>query len=330
MSFFMTIMIFIIGLILIIKSGDIFVNAAIMLAEITHIPKILIGATVVSLATTLPELLVSVMSVAQGSIDLGISNNIGSVICNTGFIMGLSILCIPQTLSGNSFRNKGLLLLGFTGLLFYLCRDLNISYSDSLLLMGCFLIFTGLSVLEAKAGQNEETTMPSPEATDTNISKEKCFLGFFLGAAGIIIGARLLVNSGITIAAFLGIPERIIGLTIVALGTSLPELVTAVTALLKQEGQMSVGNILGANIMNITLIPACCGMIAAGHMTLNLQQTPFFTEPISSTLYIDIPLSMVLMSLIILPSLITKKIKRYQGLGVLLLYLAYICLIGTH
>lgn len=328
MSFFMTIFIFIIGLILIIKSGDIFVNAAITLAEITHIPKILIGATVVSLATTLPELLVSVMSVAQGSIDLGISNNIGSVICNTGFIMGLSVLCMPQTLSDNSFRNKGIMLLSFTGLLFYLCRDLHISYGDSALLLGCFFIFTLVSISEAKSGQSEESIENQNE--NCSYPKEKCFLSFFLGAAGIIIGARLLVNSGITIAGFLGIPERIIGLTIVALGTSLPELVTAITALLKKEGQMSIGNILGANIMNITLIPACCGMIAAGHMTLNLQQTPFFSEPISSTLYIDIPLAVILMSLIILPSLKTKQIKRYQGLCALLLYLAYIYIIGTH
>ncbi len=328
MSFFMTILIFLIGLILIIKSGDLFVNAAIHLAEITHIPKILIGATVVSLATTLPELLVSVMSVAQGSIDLGISNNIGSVICNTGFIMGLSVLCMPQTLSGSSFRNKGILLLSFTCLLFYLCRDLNISYSDSFLLLGCFLIFTLISIGEAKAGQTEEDMASGNE--NNTYHKKDCFLGFFLGAAGIIIGARLLVNSGITIAEFLGIPERIIGLTIVALGTSLPELVTAITALLKKESQMSIGNILGANIMNITLIPACCGMIAAGNMTLNLQQTPFFPEPISSTLYIDIPLALALMSIIILPSLKTKRLKRYQGLSILLLYVIYVYIIGTH
>lgn len=327
MSFTMTILIFIIGLLLIIKSGDIFVNAAITLAEITHIPKILIGATVVSLATTLPELLVSVMSVAQGSIDLGISNNIGSVICNTGFIMGLSVLCMPQTLSNHSFRNKGLLLLFFTGLLFYLCQDLHISYSDSFLLLGCFLIFTLLSISEAKSGQQEEDI---PAESNVPYSKEKCFLSFFLGAAGIIIGARLLVNSGITIAGVLGIPERIIGLTIVALGTSLPELVTTVTALMKKEGQMSIGNILGANIMNITLIPACCGFISAGHMTLNLQQTPFFPAPVSSTLYIDIPLALLLMALIILPSLKTKQLKRYQGLTVLILYFAYVYVIGTH
>lgn len=327
MSFFMTMIIFILGLFLIIKSGDIFVNAAIQLAEITHMPKILIGATVVSLATTLPELLVSVMSVAQGSIDLGISNNIGSVICNTGFIMALSVLCMPQTLSGPSFRNKGILLLGFTGILFYLCRDLHISYSDSILLLACFLIFTLVSISEAKTEQ-EDPPMTTQETT--TYPKEKCFLGFFLGAAGIIIGARLLVNSGVTIAAFLGIPERIIGLTIVALGTSLPELVTAVTALLKKEGQMSIGNILGANIMNITLIPACCGLITAGHMTLNLQQMPFFPNPISSTLYIDIPLAFVLMAIIILPSLKTKQIKRYQGLSALLLYLAYVCIVGAH
>lgn len=328
MSFFMTILIFILGLLLIIKSGDIFVNAAIQLAEITHMPKILIGATVVSLATTLPELLVSVMSVAQGSIDLGISNNIGSVICNTGFIMGLSVLCMPQTLSGTSFRNKGIMLLGFTGLLFYLCRDLHISYSDSILLLGCFLIFTLVSISEAKSEQDENNITTQHE--NAAYPKKKCFLAFLLGAAGIIIGARLLVNSGITIAEFLGIPERIIGLTIVALGTSLPELVTAVTALLKKESQMSIGNILGANIMNITLIPACCGIIATGHMTLNLQQTPFFATPISSTLYIDIPLAIVLMSLVILPSLKTKQLKRYQGLSVLLLYLAYIYIIGIH
>ncbi len=327
MSFVMTILIFTIGLLLIIKSGDIFVNAAITLAEITHIPKILIGATVVSLATTLPELLVSVMSVAQGSIDLGISNNIGSVICNTGFIMGLSVLCMPQTLSNHSFRNKGLLLLFFTGLLFYLCRDLHISYSDSFLLLGCFLIFTLLSISEAKSGQQEED---SPTEGSVPANKEKCFLSFFLGAAGIIIGARLLVNSGITIAGVLGIPERIIGLTIVALGTSLPELVTTVTALMKKEGQMSIGNVLGANIMNITLIPACCSFVAAGHMTLNLQQTSFFPTPVSSTLYIDIPLALLLMSLIILPSLKTKQLKRYQGLTVLLLYFAYVYVIGTH
>lgn len=326
MSFIIAIGIFFIGLLLIIKSGDTFVNAAIRLAEITHIPKILIGATIVSLATTLPELLVSVMSVAQGSIDLGISNNIGSVICNTGLIMGISILCMPQHLSGSSFRDKGLMLIGFTLALFYFCSDLTISVGDSAILFACFLIFALFSIKEARTEQCQD----ADSTAENQGSKEKCFLGFFLGAAGIIIGARLLVNSGITIAGVLGIPERIIGLTIIALGTSLPELVTTITALLKKEGQMSIGNILGANIMNITLIPACCGFISHNHMTLNLQQTPFWSEPISSTLYIDIPLALVLMSLVILPSLKSRQLKRYQGLAVLLVYLLYIYIIGTH
>lgn len=325
MSLFMTLCIFLLGLVLMIKSGDIFVNAAINLAEITHIPKILIGATIVSLATTLPELLVSVMSVAQGSIDLGISNNIGSVICNTGLIMGISILFMPQQLSGNSFRNKGILVLAFLALLFYLCLDLTISIFDGTLLMGCFFIFFLFCVQEAK----QERNLNSEEQPIT-ISKEKCFLSFLLGAAGIIIGARLLVNSGVTLASLFSIPERIIGLTMIALGTSLPELVTTVSAILKKEGQMSIGNVLGANIMNITLIPSCCGFVARNHMTLNLQQNTFWPTPIPNTLYLDIPFAFLLLAIVVIPSIKTKKLYRLQGIAILGLYVCYTYFIGTH
>ncbi len=307
----------VLGLYIIIKGGDLFINAAVGLANATGIPKMLIGATIVSFATVLPEMLISLLAVAKGSPDLSLGNNIGSVIFNTGFILALSLIACPQKIT-KGFKSKGLLMLASALYLFLAAADKSIGYLDAaglFLLLG-FYIFTSLK--EAKKGQRPE------EFLINNGRPLKTYLiHFIIGAALIGIGAQVMVANSINLAKILGVSERVIGLTIVAIGSSLPELVTTLTAIRKKEFTMGVGNIIGANTLNLILIPPLCTLIAGGNLPISLQKLPPFKNPVPSTLYIDIPFAILLLFLVVFHPLYRGRLCRRQGIIILLLFTAY-------
>lgn len=303
---------FIVGLLLIIKGGDIFVDAASFIAETTGIPKIIIGATVVSLATTLPELLVSLLATFDGAYDMAIGNAVGSVTANLGLIMGVSLLWLPGEVSRRSIFDKSLLMIASTLVLWYLCREGSLTtWPDSLLLYGLTLLFFALNIYSAfqnNAGRVERAN------TVVELKELLLHLGMFvLGAAMIIIGSNLLVDNGIVLARLIGVSEKLIGLTLVAIGTSLPEFVTTVSALVKRESSLSIGNILGANILDMTMILASCAFASAGSLPINLQ-----------TLRLDIPISLLLMVVATIPALVARRFFRWQGAVMLAIYLGYV------
>lgn len=303
--------IFFVGLALTIKGGDWFVDSASWFAEATGIPKFVVGATVVSFATTLPELLVSVRAAMNGSAQLAIGNAIGSVTANTTLIMGVSLVAMAGVVSRKSFSLKGgLLLAAIIGLTVLSLSGLLPVWS-AFVLWAIFLVFMVSNLIEGKKGA-ENDTISSYEKKEI---PSKIFF-FIIGTASIVFGAEFLVSSGKTIASGIGISETIIGFTVIALGTSLPELVTTLTAIRKKEASLSVGNIIGANIIDATLILPLCAVI---------NGTALPVERIN--LVFDFPVCILACAVAVVPTIIMGKFKKWQGFALLLIYTVYMALL---
>ncbi|MDE7218127.1 MAG: calcium/sodium antiporter [Oscillospiraceae bacterium] len=308
-------MIFLAGIILIVNGGDLFGDAASWIAEISGIPKLIVGATIVSLATTLPELLVSVMAAGQGKTDMAVGNAVGSVTANLGLIMAVSVICMPVKIYRGDYLLKSLLMLFAAGLLFWGGGQGGVGLSLSLPLIGIFAVFTYENLRSAKRAMRCGGDLgPVRTAPRKGAVLFQC-LKFTLGAAAVVVGADLLVDSGSALARLAGISERIIGVTIVAVGTSLPELVTTVTAIMKRQSALSVGNILGANILDLTLILPLSALISGQ------------TLPVSAaSARIDIPACLLVGAIAVVPAMVTARFRRWQGAALLAVYGAYIVL----
>ena len=311
-----------VGFVLTIKGGDWFVDAAIWVAEVTNIPKILIGATIVALCTTLPELLVSTFAVASGTPDMGIGNAVGSIICNTSLILGISITFLPSVVSRKSFWIKAAFLVGSILLLGFFAKDLNVSWVEGSVLVVLLILFFFVNVRTAMGARNGKEIHESVDTTKKTVSRN--LLKFLVGVVFIIIGARLLVDNGVIIAKALGVSDQIIGLTVVALGTSLPELITTISAVIKREFTLSIGNILGANILNILMIISTCSIMTGDGLKITMQHIPLVKNPIPQALYLDLPVALFVSLLVIIPALITGRFKRWQGITLLSFYVVYI------
>ncbi|MBR5242500.1 MAG: calcium/sodium antiporter [Clostridia bacterium] len=304
--------IFIVGLVLTIKGGDWFVDSASWFAEATGIPKFVVGATVVSFATTLPELLVSVRAAMNGSAQLAIGNAIGSVTANTTLIMGVSLVFMAGVISRKSFSLKGGLLLAAIVGLTILSLGNSLPTWSAFVLWAIFLVFMVSNVIEGKKTAGLEKGDDVYEKKD--IPGKVIF--FIIGTAAIVFGAEFLVSSGKTIASGIGISEAIIGFTVIALGTSLPELVTTLTAIRKKENSLSVGNIIGANIIDTTLILPLCAVI---------NGTALPVEKIN--LVFDFPICIAACAVAIIPTIFQGKFKKWQGYALLTIYAVYMLLL---
>ena len=299
--------IFIVGLVLTIKGGDWFVDSASWFAEATGIPKFVVGATVVSFATTLPELLVSVRAAMNGSAQLAIGNAIGSVTANTTLIMGISLTAMTGIINRKSFSLKGGLLLGAIGGLTLLSLGGFLPTWSAFILWAIFLVFMISNLIEGK-----KTATAEKKETYSKKDIPSKVLFFVLGTAAIILGAEALVSSGKTIAKGFGISETIIGFTVIALGTSLPELVTTLTAIRKKENSLSVGNIIGANIIDTTLILPLCAVINGTALPVD-----------NINLVFDFPVCITACAVAIIPTIIQGKFKKWQGFALLSIYAFY-------
>ena len=311
MSPVVIILLFLLGLVLIIKGGDFFVDAASWIAEVSGVPKFLIGATIVSLGTTMPELLVSLMASASGSIGIAVGNAVGSVTANIGLIMGISVVCIAAAIDRRAQAFKFIMMAVAIGLLLAFSLGGSLSIAGSVVLLILFVAYMVESVMGARKAMRADSGETRPEkdrrTVVTNLVK------FFAGVAGIVIGARLMVDYGTELARLFGVPESIIGATLVAVGTSLPELVTTVTAIVKKQSSLSIGNIIGANIIDLTLILPLCSVVSG-------KALPILRQNIN----LDMPFCFGLVLLAILPPLITGKFHKWQGVAMLGVYAVYI------
>ena len=317
-SLFMVLLLFAAGLLCIIKGGDLFVDAASWIAEASGIPKFIIGATVVSFATTMPEMLVSVFAALQGNADIAVGNAVCSVTANVGLIMCVALICMECAMTRKQFGVKACLLLAAILALFGFTRDGQLSVLESVLILIIFVGFLVESLIAARQEQGSE--LPAQEERP-KIDKKTVLLNigkFLLGAAGIVLGAQLLIDNGSALARMLGVPDAVIAATMIAIGTSLPELVTTLTAIKKKQASLSVGNIIGANIMDLTLIMPLCAVIQGKPMTVERQG-----------MLLDIPACLIICAAALIPALVQGKFKRWIGYLIGGLYIAYLIIMFT-
>ena len=301
------------GLICIIKGGDLFVDAASWIAEASGIPKFIIGATIVSFATTLPEMLVSVFAALEGSADIAVGNAVGSVTANVGLIMCLSLVCMECAMSRKQFGVKACLLLAAILVLFAFTRDGQLSIGESVFILLIFAGFVVESLIAARREQGtevaEDTERPAVNGKTIAVNIVK----FVVGAAAIVLGAQLLIDNGSAIASLLGVPDAIVAATMIAIGTSLPELVTTLTAIRKKQSSLSVGNIIGANIMDLTLIMPLCSLILGKPLTVENQG-----------MLLDIPACLIICAAALVPALWKGKFQRWISFLIGGLYVVYL------
>ena len=376
------IFLFIIGLVMLIKGGDWFVDSASGIARRFKLPELLIGATVVSIGTTLPEVMVSAQGAASGVGAMAYGNAIGSIICNTSLIAALTIAIKPAKIERKPMILPVCFFFGaaaFYSIIAYATG--TFSRVTGIVLLVVFVVYMVITVVSMKKTspneiessahvekKAEETTDDEPTFSVKELVIEalvsavggafmiykggviryfgiamlvvfviyavasmicrfahkylpailKNILFILIGSAVIAGGANLLVDSGTYIATELGVPATVISLTFVALGTSLPELVTAITSLIKGHGALSLGNIIGANLFNLVLVSGVSTVIAP--FDVPSESTLF---GINSSFVLDIPLMFAVMGLMVIPALIKGKLSRWQGIVLLGLYVGF-------
>jgi len=310
------VLLFILGLVILIKSGDWFVNGATGIAYRFNVPDLLVGATVVSIGTTLPEVMVSATSALSGHGEIAYGNAIGSIICNTALISAITLVVKPSKINSKSLIMP--VIFFFVSAAIYVANTYITGYFSrtiGLVLLAIFAAYMVTLVVQALQSKEEHT-----EEHEINPLYKDLIL-LVAGAALIAVGSRLLVNNGTIIAEHLGVPESVIALTFVALGTSLPELVTAITSLIKGHSALSLGNIIGANIFNLVLVSGVSIVLAPFEVP---QSSVLFGH--NATLVLDIPVMLAVMGLLTFPAIIRSRLTRLQGIILLVIYSAF-CLI---
>ena len=312
-----SVLLFALGLVLLIKGGDWFVDGATGLARRFHLPEIIVGATVVSIGTTLPEVMVSTTGALNGQGAMAYGNAIGSIICNTSLIAAISLAVRPAPVDTKSMKMPVLFFFGSAAV--YCVAAYVFGYFYWWLGLILLSIFTVYMFLTVRQGLKNPDAFHEEEETDSKPRKLwQELLLLVVGAALIAVGADLLVDHGTIIATELGVPETGIALTFVALGTSLPELVTTITSLKKGHGSLGLGNVIGANIFNLVLVSGVSVTLAPFEVPVgNL------IFGINSSLVLDIPLMVAVMLLLTVPALLTKKVHRWQGITLLGIYAAF-------
>ena len=363
-----SVLLFAVGLVLLIKGGDWFVDGATGIAKRFHLPDIVVGATVVSIGTTLPEVMVSTTGALAGSGAMAYGNAIGSIICNTALIAAISIVCNPGPVNVKSMKTPAIFFfcsaalyclasyvlgefprwMGFMMLAIFVVYMLltvrnglknpdaaaeeeeeegesKSVWGEVALLVICAAavtvlsnVLTGILMLVAFAVYTFLKVKPAKEGGKA-LWEELLFL--VIGAGVIAVGADFLVEHGQIIAIELGVPETVVALLFVALGTSLPELVTTITSLKKGRASLGVGNVIGANVFNLVLVSG----VAVSLAPFEVPCENFLLDTgLNMSLVFEIPVMLGVMVLMTIPALLLKKLGRWQGIALLGIYAAFV------
>lgn len=317
------VLLFIVGLVLLIKGGDWFVDGATGIAHRFHVPELLIGATVVSIGTTLPEVMVSATSALGGHGEIAYGNAIGSIICNTSLIAALTVAIRPGKVDRGALKLPVVFFFGaavvYVGVAYAFGAFSRVTGGVLLAIFACYITLSILQVRKQTTGGDTDTAEASAAQENTSAKTLiKDIVLLVIGAALIAVGADLLVDNGTIIAERLGVPESVIALTFVALGTSLPELVTAITSLVKGHSALSLGNIIGANLFNLVLVSGVSTLLSP--FSLPAGKT---VAGLNASLVVDIPVMLCVMVILVVPALIRGKLSRLQGISLLAIYAAF-------
>ncbi len=314
----LSVVLIILGFILLIKGADLLVDGASNIAKKFHIPEIIIGLTIVSIGTSMPELFVSITSAIEGRPDMSIGNVIGSNICNLLLIMGLSTMIKPVKFQRETRLIEIPMCLAITIIFMIFCNTgAQISTVEGIILLILFILFISYTIVMAKKGEqfDKDDTIIEIQTDSKQVSMLKSIVFILLGIIGLKIGGDLTVDNAVIIAERFGISEKIIGLTILAVGTSLPELVTSVTAAIKGNSDIAIGNIIGSNIFNMLLIIGAVSVInpISYNLSYNLDM-------------IILTLGIILLSLFpIIPP--KNEMSRFNGGIYFLFYIVYLAIL---
>ena len=310
---------FAVGLVLLIKGGDWFVDGATGIAKRFNLPDIVVGATVVSIGTTLPEVMVSTTGALQGSGAMAYGNAIGSIICNTSLIAAISIVCNPGPVNVKSMKTPAIFF--FLASAIYCLAAYGLGTFPrwlGFIMLTVFVVYMVLTVRNGMANPDESEEEEEEGGKPKALWQELVLL--VVGAAVIAVGADLLVEHGQIIAIGLGVPETVVALLFVALGTSLPELVTTITSLKKGRASLGVGNVIGANVFNLVLVSGVAMSLAPFDVPC---ENLLLNTGLNLSLVFDIPVMLGVMSLMIFPAMAKKKLGRWQGIALLAIYVAF-------
>ena len=314
---FISVLFFALGLVLLIKGGDWFVDGATGIAHRFRLPDIIVGATVVSIGTTLPEVMVSTTGALLGQGAMAYGNAIGSIICNTALIAAISVTCNPGPVNVKTMKMP--VFFFFTASAVYCLAAYWLGTFPRWLGIIMLAVFVVYLIANVRQGlRYPEETAEEAESAKASRSLAMELVLLVIGAALIAYGANLLVEHGTIIAQKLGVPETVIALTFVALGTSLPELITTITSLKKGHASLGIGNVIGANVFNLVLVSGMAVTIApfdvpVGKLLLGQN----------ASLVLDIPLMLLVMLLLTVPALTKKRLSRWQGITLLCIYAAF-------
>lgn len=305
----------IIGFALLIKGADIFVDGASSIAKKIGIPPVIVGLTIVSLGTSAPELAVSLISAMNRSNEIAIGNVLGSNLFNTLMVLGVTAVVLPLIIQKEKIKTDFFVNIAVTALLFFLTFDTILGKDRNLISRfdGIILVIVCISYITYLVFKSVKTNVEPPSKEDKNINLFIKILLIILGACAIIFGGDFVVDSATNIAYKFGMSEKLVGLTIVAMGTSLPELVTSVVAALKGENDIALGNVLGSNIFNILLI---IGLSSA------ISPIPVATSLMIDFLYL-VAITIFIFALIFIGKEKEKKLTRFEGLLLVTLYIGY-------
>ena len=315
----MSVILFAVGLVLLIKGGDWFVDGATGIAKRFNLPDIVVGATVVSIGTTLPEVMVSTAGALAGSGAMAYGNAIGSIICNTALIAAISITCNPGPVNVKSMKTPAIFF--FCSAAIYCVAAYALGTFPrwlGFIMLSVFVCYMVLTVRNGMKNPDTSAEEEEDEGKDRKLWQELLML--VAGAAVIAVGADLLVDHGQIIARELGVPETVVALLFVALGTSLPELVTTITSLKKGRASLGVGNVIGANVFNLVLVSGVAVSLAPFDVPV---ENTLLNTGLNLSLVFDIPVMLLVMSLMIFPALAKKKLGRWQGILLLGIYAAF-------
>lgn len=310
---FIDFVLLIVGMALLIKGADFFVDGSSGVAKKFGVPSLIIGLTLVSLGTSAPEISISVNAVLAGSSDMSVGNVVGSNICNIFLILGLASIFTPLLISKDVKKYDIPIMVGLFILLIvfaYIITPNVIHWYEGLIMLVLFIGYTLFLIFRAK---NEEQPK---ESNDKKTNMIKCIIFIILGLAAIVFGGDLVVDHARNIALELGMSETLVSLTIVAIGTSLPELVTSVVAGLKKEGDIAIGNVIGSCIFNILLILGLSSLISPFGPTHNLV--------VQSAVMLDVIIMLFGGVSLLVISCFSKKFDRWQGIIFLIIYISYV------
>ena len=311
---------FVVGVLLLIKGGDWFVDSAVGIAKRFRVPEIIIGATVVSIGTTLPEVMVSVTAAVNNNGAIAYGNAIGSIICNTALIAALTIAIRPAPINRKAVVTPVLFFFGSAAI--YMLAAYVFGRFDRWMGIVMLVVFAAYMTMTIRRGFTNPTEVEAEDEEDEKAhSLLQDLIVLVLSAALIAVGADMLEGSSVSLATMAGIPTEVVGVTVVALCTSLPELVTAVTALAKGHGALSLGNIIGANIFNLVLVSGAAVTISPFVIPEGSKLFGFNTSQL-----FEIPLMVAVMAIMTLPAIKKGELRRWQGVTLLSIYAAFVLL----